>query len=124
MRVIRSVAAVALAECRPSARLSVGAVFGVASSTGTHSVRPAAPIDVRPSRIGAKGMEQGRRRRGGEERSEQTGIRTTPIRVDNFAKRGTAASERGLPVDRPVGMGGRASGLHPLIGWWGPKQRR
>ena len=43
MRVIRSVAAVALAECRPSARLSMGAVFGVASSTGTRSapsVRP------------------------------------------------------------------------------------
>ena len=69
MQVIRLVAAAARTMPPSRARLSVGAVFRIAL-LNRNSLRPPQLMSVvRPSRIGAEGMEQGRRRLWGEKRT-------------------------------------------------------
>ena len=103
MQVIRSIAA---ARRMPPFRAIVRGC-GLRDRLNRNSLRPPQLMSVvRPSRIGAEGMEQGRRgrRRGGEERTNWNPDDANPS--GQLCQTGRAASERGLPVDRAVGMMG------------------
>ena len=101
MQVIRSIAA---ARRMPPFRAIVRGC-GLRDRLNRNSLRPPQLMSVRRGSELKEWNKEDEDEDAGE-RSEQTGIRTTPIRADNFAKGGRAASERGLPVDRPVGMMG------------------